>query len=104
MAGSVLLISRHGKIVHHKLMWENPDPEPLGNPINNYAAPSCALDEDAVYVTFGTYGTARLDPRSAEIVWQRRDIHAIRRLHHGDQCATRSTGDVVDRRFRYGPI
>jgi outer membrane protein assembly factor BamB len=67
---------RDGKIVHHKLLFENETPEELGNPINNYAAPSCVLEDDAVYVTFGTYGTARLDPRTAEVVWQRRDINA----------------------------
>lgn len=66
---------RDGKILHHKLLFENESPEPLGNPMNNYAAPSCVLEEDAVYVTFGTYGTARLDPKTAEIVWQRRDIN-----------------------------
>jgi len=73
----VYCINRHdGKIIHHKLLFENAAPEPLSNPINNYAAPSCVLEEDAVYVTFGTYGTARLDPRTAEVVWQRRDINA----------------------------
>lgn len=64
-----------GRIVHHKLLFENEAPEELGNPINNYAAPSCVLEPDAVYPTFGTYGTARLDPRTAEVVWQRRDIN-----------------------------
>src|SRR6187455_1131038 len=70
----VYCINRNdGKILHHKLLFENEAPEELGNPINNYAAPSCVLEEDAVYVTFGSYGTARLDPLTAEIVWQRRD-------------------------------
>ena len=63
-----------GKIVHHKLMFENPSPEPLGNPINNYAAPSCVLEADALYVHCGTYGTARVNPANGEVVWQRRDI------------------------------
>ena len=63
-----------GKILHHKLMFENPNPEPLGNPTNNYAAPSCVLEADALYVHFGTYGTARLNPATGEVVWQRRDI------------------------------
>ncbi len=63
-----------GKIIHHKLMFENPTPEPLGNPTNNYAAPSCVLEPDALYVHFGTYGTARVNPATGEVVWQRRDI------------------------------
>jgi outer membrane protein assembly factor BamB len=71
----VYCVDRHsGKILQHKLLFENDAPEELGNPINNYAAPSCVLEPDALYVHFGTYGTARLDPRTAEVVWQRRDI------------------------------
>lgn len=65
---------KDGKIIHHKLMFENPTPEPLGNPTNNYAAPSCVLEPDALYVHFGSYGTARVNPANGEVVWQRRDI------------------------------
>ncbi|MCH2207045.1 MAG: PQQ-binding-like beta-propeller repeat protein [Lentisphaerales bacterium] len=68
------LDSNTGKVIHHKLLFENSNPEPLGNTTNNYATPSCFLEEDAVYVHFGTYGTARLNPDTAEIIWQRRDI------------------------------
>jgi outer membrane protein assembly factor BamB len=64
-----------GRVLHHKLLFENEKPEPLGNAVNNYAAPSCVLEAGAVYVHFGTYGTARLDPRTAEVAWQRRDIN-----------------------------
>jgi len=64
-----------GSVVHHKLLFENADPEPLGNPINTYASPSCVLEDDAVYAHFGTYGTARLDPKTADVVWQRRDLN-----------------------------
>ena len=64
-----------GKILHHELLFQNEDPEPLGNPVNSYASPTCVLTEDALYVHFGTYGTARLDPNTADVVWQRRDIN-----------------------------
>jgi outer membrane protein assembly factor BamB len=64
-----------GRVLHHKLLFENEKPEPLGNEVNTYASPSCVLEADAVYVHFGTYGTARLDPRTADVVWQRRDIN-----------------------------
>ena len=64
-----------GAIKHHKLLFENPNPEPLGNKVNTYASPSCVLDDSHVYVSFGTYGTAKLDPKSLEVVWQRRDIN-----------------------------
>ena len=69
---------RHtGKQLHHKLLFENPKPEELGNPLNNYAAPSPVLEADALYVHFGTYGTARINPATAEVVWQRRDINVL---------------------------
>lgn len=64
-----------GKIVHHNLVFENPQPEPLGNPLNNYAAPSPVLEDDALYVHFGTYGTARINPATGKKVWERRDIN-----------------------------
>ena len=67
--------SATGKVLHHKLVFENPEPEPLGNGVNTYASPSCVLESDAVYVHFGTYGTARLNPETAAVVWQRRDIN-----------------------------
>ena len=63
-----------GQVVHHKLLFENADPEPLGNNVNTYASPSCVLEPGAVYVHFGSYGTARLNSKTAEVVWQRRDI------------------------------
>ncbi|MFN9826810.1 MAG: quinonprotein alcohol dehydrogenase, partial [Planctomyces sp.] len=46
-----------GRVLHHQLLFENAEPEPLKNEINTYASPSCALEADAVYVHFGTYGT-----------------------------------------------
>ncbi len=64
-----------GKVLHHTLLFENPEPEPLGNDVNTYASPSCVLEDDALYVHFGTYGTARLNPDTMKIVWQRRDIN-----------------------------
>jgi outer membrane protein assembly factor BamB len=63
-----------GRIILHKLLFENPAPEKLGNNVNTYASPSCVLEDDAVYVHFGSYGTARLDPETGAIVWQRRDL------------------------------
>jgi outer membrane protein assembly factor BamB len=61
--------------VHHLRVFENAAPEPLGNPLNNYAAPSPVLEADALYVHFGTYGTARINPATGEKVWERRDIN-----------------------------
>lgn len=66
--------TKSGAILHHLKLFENAHPEPLGNVVNTYASPSCVLEHDAVYVHFGTYGTARLNPKTAEVEWKRRDI------------------------------
>lgn len=63
-----------GEVLHHKLLFENAEPEPLNNNINTYASPSCVLENDALYVHFGSYGTACVTPETAEVIWQRRDI------------------------------
>lgn len=82
-----------GKIVHHILLFENAAPEELGNPLNNYAAPSPVLEADALYVHFGTYGTARIDPQTGKTVWQRRDINA--RHFRGPGSSPALHGDLL---------
>jgi outer membrane protein assembly factor BamB len=64
----------NGEVLHHKLLFENEKPEPLGNDTNTYASPSCVLEPGAVYVHFGAYGTARLDANTAEIEWENRSL------------------------------
>ncbi|WP_395716754.1 PQQ-binding-like beta-propeller repeat protein [Prosthecobacter sp.] len=87
-------IDRHsGKIVHHKLVFENAAPEELGNPLNNYAAPSPVLEADALYVHFGTYGTARIDPATGSKVWERRDINV--RHYRGPGSSPLIHGDLL---------
>ncbi|MEM7233549.1 MAG: PQQ-binding-like beta-propeller repeat protein [Planctomycetota bacterium] len=65
-----------GKVLHDVLLFENEKVEGLGGAkgFNNYAAPSCVLAPGAVFVHFGSYGTARLDSKTAKVVWQRRDL------------------------------
>jgi outer membrane protein assembly factor BamB len=65
-----------GKILLHTLLFENPEPEPLGGAtgVNTYASPSCVLEPGAVYVHFGSYGTAKLDAKTGAKIWERRDL------------------------------
>ncbi|SMP78792.1 Outer membrane protein assembly factor BamB, contains PQQ-like beta-propeller repeat [Neorhodopirellula lusitana] len=65
-----------GEILHDRLLFENAEVEKLGGAVgfNNYAAPSCVLGPSVVYVHFGSYGTAKLDAKTAEVIWQRRDL------------------------------
>ena len=82
-----------GKVVHHDVVFENAAPEELGNPLNNYAAPSPVLEADALYVHFGTYGTARMDPVTAKKVWERRDINV--RHYRGPGSSPMIHGDLL---------
>lgn len=42
--------------------------------MNSYASPSPVTDGEHVWVHFGSYGTACLEPDTGEVVWQRRDL------------------------------
>src|SRR5258708_6477217 len=58
-----------GKIRFHEKVFHCDSPEPLGNNVNCYATPSPAIERGRVYVHFGSYGTACLDPSTAKVLW-----------------------------------
>ena len=71
---AVCLDRNSGRKIHDLLLFENENPEALGNRVNGYGSCSPALDEERVYVHFGSYGTAALDRATGKVVWQRRDL------------------------------
>lgn len=72
---SVLCLDREtGKVLHDRVVFENETVEPLGNPLNAYASPSPAIEDGRVYVHFGSYGTACIDTKTFETLWERRDL------------------------------
>ncbi|CAN5444231.1 PQQ-binding-like beta-propeller repeat protein [soil metagenome] len=71
---AVCLDFRNGDILHQTVLFKPTDPEPLGNPVNSYGSPSPVLEPGRVYLHFGSYGTACLDTRSADILWERSDL------------------------------
>jgi outer membrane protein assembly factor BamB len=44
------------------------------HPFNTYASPTPVIEDGRVYVTFGSPGTACLDTRTGQILWDRRDF------------------------------
>lgn len=67
-----------GEILHNELIFTSEDVEPLGGfGINTYATPSSVSDGRYVYLHYGTYGTAKIDPKTAEVLWLRRDINCL---------------------------
>ncbi|QDT38164.1 outer membrane biogenesis protein BamB [Stratiformator vulcanicus] len=71
---SVLAIdATDGTVIHDRVVFENESPN-FSHPTNTYASCSPVVESGRVYVHFGRYGTACLDSKSAETLWERRDI------------------------------
>lgn len=71
---SVICVDRgSGKIVHDKVLLENDSPA-FCHAMNSYATPTPVIEAGRVYVHFGSYLTACLDTKSAEVIWQRKDL------------------------------
>lgn len=62
-----------GEITLDKVLFEIAEPQ-FCHKFNSYASPTPVVEPGAVYITFGSPGTARLDPATGEVVWQRTDI------------------------------
>ena len=45
--------------------------------VNSYATPTPCIENDRVYVHFGTYGTACLNTSDGSVVWQRTDLNCL---------------------------
>jgi len=71
---AICVDAQTGEIRFNERVFENENPEPLGNNINSYASPSPVIEPGRVYVHFGSYGTACLDTATAKPVWERRDL------------------------------
>ncbi len=63
-----------GEVRHRERLFYNEEPEPLGNAVNCYAAPSGAIQPGRFFAHFGAYGTAAIDTNTFEVLWQRRDL------------------------------
>jgi outer membrane protein assembly factor BamB len=63
-----------GKVLLDRKLFDNPNPEPLGNDVNSYASPTPAIEEGRVFLHFGSPGTAALDTKTFKTLWTRRDL------------------------------
>ncbi len=70
---AVCLNAKTGKVIHNKLVFEIKSPQKSPVAMNSYASCTPVIEEGRVYVTFGAHGTACLDTKTAEIIWQRQD-------------------------------
>ena len=66
--------AKSGRVLRSRVVFEVEKPEPK-NRLNSFASPSPALDDEHVYLHFGSYGTACLDAKTGKTIWQRRDLN-----------------------------
>ncbi len=62
-----------GEIIRDFKLFDVEKPQ-YAHPFNTYASPTPALEADRVYITFGSPGTACLDRKTGQVLWQRRDL------------------------------
>ena len=70
---AVCVDRKTGKIVHDVKVFDVAKPDRIAS-MNTYASPTPAIEAGRVYVHFGTYGTACLDTKTAQVLWARRDL------------------------------
>src|SRR5260221_8645397 len=62
-----------GHIIHDLKLFDVPNPQ-FAHKFNSYGSPTPVIEAGRVYVTFGSPGTACLDTKSGQVLWERRGI------------------------------
>jgi outer membrane protein assembly factor BamB len=62
-----------GKTIHDILLFQSDTVFKIHN-LNTYATPTPAIEEDHVYIHFGSSGTACLQTATGKVVWRREDL------------------------------
>jgi len=62
-----------GKIVHDLKLFEFDTPQ-FTHATNSYGSPTPYIEEGRVYIHFGAYGTACLDTKTGQKIWERCDL------------------------------
>ncbi len=81
-----------GKVVHNIVVFENEKPQ-FCFPQNSYATPTPVVEAGRVYVHFGVHGTACLDTKTGEKIWERRDFECNH--HRGPAASPIIHGDLL---------
>ena len=62
-----------GKILADKILFRVATPQ-FCHPFNSYASPTPVIEDGRVYVTFGSPGTACVDAKTGDVLWERTDF------------------------------
>ncbi len=72
-----------GEIIHDIKVFDVAEPQLDWLGLNTHATPTPVVEEGRVYVHFGSYGTACLDTKSGEKLWENRELHCDHRVRPG---------------------
>lgn len=83
-----------GEIQHDFLVFEVDVPQKIAAE-NSYATPTPVIDEQHVYLHYGTYGTACVETASGRIKWVRRDLTCDHETGAGPASSPMLAGNMV---------
>ena len=69
-----------GEIIHDIKVFDVVQPQSEYPDLNSHASPTPIVEAGRIYVHFGTYGTACLDTKTGEKLWERRDLNCDHRV------------------------
>ena len=70
----------NGDILHDIKVFDVVEPQLEHGDLNSHASPTPVIEEGRIYVHYGTYGTACLDTKTGEKLWERRDLNCDHRV------------------------
>lgn len=93
-----------GEVVHDIKVFDVAEPQVAWDGHNTHATPTPLIEAGRVYVHFGAYGTAALDTRTGEKLWERRDLKTDHRVRPASSPVDSGNAlflayDGVDRQF-----
>ena len=91
---AVCLDRESGKILHDLHVFDVKEPQRVAA-INSYASPTPAIENNRIYLHYGTYGTACLDTATGRTVWTRRDLKCDHEEGAGPGGSIALSGDLV---------
>ena len=69
-----------GDILHDLKVFDVVEPQLEHAGLNSHASPTPIVEEGRIYVHYGTYGTACLDTKTGERLWERRNLNCDHRV------------------------
>ena len=69
-----------GDILHDIKVFDVAEPQLEYGDLNSHASPTPIIEDGRIYVHYGTYGTACLDTKTGEKLWERRDLNCDHRV------------------------